>query len=285
MPAAKNAPRLAAVIGWPVAHSLSPLIHRTWAEREGAPAFYIPVAVEPGYDAFAEAAEALAGLGFKGANITLPHKENALRFAAEASDEASSAGAANMLTFREEGAYADNSDISGFAASVNEVLKKKDKRGRAIVLGAGGAARGVILALKRLGYSKIVIVNRTRARAEALAKEFGGEAAPWEEREDTLAGADLLVNTTSLGMKGEPALQLKLDALPDAAIVSDIVYAPLITPLLAAARNRGLRTADGLSMLMHQAVPGYMAWLGRKAAVDADLRARLEAAVEARGPR
>jgi shikimate dehydrogenase len=272
-------PRAAGVIGWPIGHSLSPLIHQTFAAREGVDAVYLPIAVEPGFEAFARAAEALRKMGFKGVNVTLPHKENALRYAAAASEAASRAGAANMLTFSEDGPYTDNSDVAGFAAALAEILNPDEKPKRGMVLGAGGAARGVILALKVLGLEEIVIANRSPEKAARLAAEFGAAAAPWEKRSDALAGAGILVNTTSLGMEGEPPLDISLETLPAAAIVADIVYRPLKTPLLAAARNRGFRVSDGLSMLMHQAVPGYKAWLGSRAEVDANLRARLEAAL------
>ncbi|MCB9955312.1 MAG: shikimate dehydrogenase [Caulobacterales bacterium] len=275
-------PKTAGVVGWPVGHSLSPLIHQTFASREGVDAVYLPIAVEPGYTAFERAMDALKAMGVKGVNVTIPHKEHALKYAASASDAAKAAGAANMLTFRDDGPYADNSDIIGFASGLEAILTANDKRGRAVVLGAGGAARGVIIALKSLGFSPIVILNRTAEKAEVLAKELGGETAPWDSRNQALAGASLLVNTTSLGMTGEPPLEIDLAGLPETAIVADIVYKPLETALLAAAKARGLRVMDGLSMLMHQAVPGYKAWLGSIAVVDADLRARLEKALEAR---
>ncbi len=275
-----RSPRLAAVIGWPIGHSLSPLIHRTWADREGAPAYYIPLAVEPGFDAFAAAASRLSALGFAGANVTIPHKENALKWAGRASPDAAAAGAANMITFDEDAAYADNSDIGGFAQALDDVLASGDPRGRALVLGAGGAARGVALALQRLGYEEIVICNRTAARAEALARRIhGGRVAPWEMRSDLAARADVLVNATALGMTGQARLDIDLAAAPGHAIVSDIVYDPLVTPLLAEAAARGLRTLDGLVMLMNQAAPGYRAWLGEVAQVDGDLRRRLENAL------
>ncbi|HXI86935.1 MAG TPA: shikimate dehydrogenase [Parvularculaceae bacterium] len=278
------ATRRAGVIGWPIGHSLSPLIHETWAAREGIKAAYARIEVEPGYENFARAVMRLAEQGYRGVNITLPHKENALRFAVErggdASETALAAGAANMLTF--DGApFADNSDASGFAAALGEILDAR--AGRAVVLGAGGAARGIVLALTSLGVGEIVIANRTPARAEEIAGRLGARAVEWTDREGALADADILVNATSLGMKGAPPLEISIDALPDRAIVFDIVYAPLETALLKAARARGLKTIDGLSMLMHQAVPAYKTWLGARAEVDADLRARLEAALAERG--
>lgn len=272
-------PRVAGIIGWPIGHTLSPLIHQIWAGREGLDAVYLPVAAEPGYEAFARAAEALRRAGFRGLNVTIPHKENALVYAQAASPATKKAGAANMLTFGPDGPYADNSDIEGFAKALAEVSRPGEIPARAVVLGAGGAARGIILALKERGIGEIIIANRTAEKAERLAKAFGARTAPWDERARALNGAGLLVNATSLGMAGAPPLEIALDALPENAIVADIVYRPLKTPLLAAAGGRGLRAADGLAMLMHQAVPGYKAWLGTKAEVDAELRPRLEAAL------
>ncbi len=280
--APRLAPKLAAVIGWPIAHSLSPLIHATWAAREGADAYYVPVAAAPSYDDFARVADALKAAGFRGANVTLPHKENALRYAATASEEARSAGAANMLTFGEAGTLAENSDIYGFAAALNEIAGNKRS---ALVIGAGGAARGVVLALSmRCGVKNIAVANRTKARADDVAALVGAETIDWSKRNDRLADFDVIVNATSLGMMTHPPLDIDARAIAASSIVCDIVYAPLETPLLKAARARGCRTVDGLAMLMHQAAPGYRKWLGATAEVDDDLRARLEAALTARAP-
>ena len=266
-------PILAGVVGWPVGHSLSPLIHGTWAKRAGINGHYVPLAVPPSHEEFARAMDALRTLGFAGVNVTLPHKEHALRYADRASKAANRAGAANMLSFGAEGAVADNSDIAGFAAAVREVSSAPGSS--ALILGAGGAARGVALALHILGFKSIDIANRTRDKAGALAKTFGLGVVGWSERSEALAGVDLVVNTTSLGMTGEPPLDVDLSLLRQSAIVADIVYAPLETPLLAAAAERGNKTVDGLSMLMHQAVPGFNAWFGGEAAVDGDLRRKL----------
>lgn len=273
--------RRAGVIGWPVSHSLSPLIHQTWAAREGRSISYEAIAVEPGDGAFRAAIEGLAAAGYKGVNITLPHKERALAIADEASAEARAAGAANMLTFARRRLIADNADIAGFAASIAQTGRKPET---ALILGAGGAARGVAVALKRrLGAARIIIANRTRARAEEISRLIDAETVDWDGRAGALARADLLVNATSLGMTGQGPLDIDLSALPHAAIVADIVYSPLETPLLKAARAKGCATVDGLSMLMHQAAFGYRAWLGSTAVVDADLRARLVAALKGRG--
>jgi len=277
-----NPPRLAAVIGWPITQSLSPLIHGTWAVREGVNAWYIPLGIEGDYDEFARAADGLKTIGFKGVNVTLPHKQHALRYCQTASAEAKAAGAANMMTFRTGGAHAENSDIEGFVEGLKECLKADDKKSTALVLGAGGAARGVVLGLKKLGYQSITITNRTKAKADALASAHNGAVVPWEDRSAAVGDADLVVNTTSLGMRGQPPLDIDLSAAAQSMIVGDIVYTPLETPLLKSAIARGLRMMDGLAMLMHQAVPGYKAWLGDTADVDRDLRDRLMAALKAR---
>ncbi len=271
-------PRLAAVLGWPISHSLSPVIHRVWAAREGANAHYVPIAVPPADEDFRHAIEALRTLGFAGCNVTLPHKERALKIADRASVDAQAAGAANMLTFTPTGLEADNSDVEGLAGSLACV----SGRSRAVLLGAGGAARAALIALKSsLGFSSVIVVNRTLTRAQDIAA-LGAETRPWEERSAALSGADLLVNATSLGMTGAPPLDIDLAALPASAAVCDIVYAPLETPLLAAARARDLVTIDGLDMLMRQAAKGYRTWLGRKAEVDADLRHALISALARR---
>lgn len=272
--------RKAAVLGWPVGHSLSPLIHATWAAREGRQITYEAIPVAPDDASFNSAIEKLISDSYKGCNITLPHKERALVIADEASAEARAAGAANMLTFGGRRVVADNSDIAGFAAALEEAGVRPR---RALILGAGGAARGVAIALKRMiGAHMICVANRTAARARHLALLVSGEAIDWTEKDLVLGDIDLLVNTTSLGMTGEPRLEIDLSRLPRSAAVADIVYSPLETPLLAAARAKGAAAIDGLSMLMHQAAFGYRAWLGSTAVVDADLRARLEAALSAR---
>lgn len=271
-------PRLAAVLGWPVGHSLSPLIHRTWAARESANAHYIPIAVPPEPGALAAALKALASLGFGGCNITLPHKEAALALADAATAVARRAGAANMLTFRNGTVEADNSDVEGIAASLRPLGPRKS----ALVLGAGGAARAVLLGLETLGVRDVAVANRSAARAAEAAAIIGARTVPWDTRSDALGAADLLVNATSLGMRGAPPLEIDLSAAAPGFAVVDIVYAPLETALLKAARARDFVCVDGLEMLMHQAGKGYRAWLGREAAVDADLRHRLEAALAAR---
>jgi len=281
-------PILAGVVGAPVDHSLSPLIHTIWAHRAGINGYYIPLAVPPHYDDFAKAMDSLRVIGFKGVNVTLPHKEHALRYAATASPDATKAGAANMLTFGEGDPHADNSDIEGFANAVMSALGERSAPRSALILGAGGAARGIVLALKQIGVVDLKITNRTREKAERLAADF--EAAgfnmatlDWSARNTAIASIDIVVNTTSLGMSGQPALEIDLSSLHKNAMVADIVYAPLETPLLKTAREHGFLTINGLDMLMHQAVPGFNAWFGDQAHVNKALRDGLVAELKRRG--
>jgi len=270
-----DAPKLAGVIGWPINQSLSPLIHTIWAHRAGINGYYIPLAISPAYEDFARAMNGLRAIGFAGVNITIPHKENALRYAAAASDGARAAGAANMLTFGAGDPYADNSDIGGFAKALKERLGRAAQPTSALILGAGGAARAVVIALKRLGFTGLRIANRSPEKAVAIAQATHIKMVDWPARSDALSGVDLVVNTTSLGMAGQPPLEISLDKLKPDAIVADIVYAPLETDLLKAAKARGCKTVDGLSMLMHQAAPGFRAWFGEDPAIDDDLRRAL----------
>lgn len=263
---------LAAVIGYPAAHSRSPRLHAHWLQRYGIAGYYVPLQIAPAD--LAEALVLLPRLGFRGANVTLPHKEAALGLAAETTPEARRIGAANTIVFTETGFLADNTDAHGFARNILD--HRPGWRPRTVaVIGAGGAARAVLAALIDRGASEIRLTNRTTERAERLAEEFGPEVRPirWQAREEMLAGCDTLVNATSLGMAGKPGLDLAVDALPGDAVVNDLVYTPLETPLLAAARARGNVTVDGLGMLLHQAVPGFERWFGLRPAVDAALRA------------
>ncbi len=269
----QQTPILAGVVGYPVNHSLSPIIHTLWAKRAGIDGYYIPVAVPPDYDDFARAIDALRNVGFAGVNVTIPHKEHALRYADIVSDNARQAGAANMLTFVDECAAAENSDIIGFAEAVRE--KTSVVGSSALVLGAGGAARGVVLALKVLGLTDIRIINRTIERAKDLAEVFDLAVIDWEKKSGAIENIDLLVNTTSLGMSGQPPLEIDISRLNPGAIVADIVYSPLKTALLEDAERNGHTIIDGLAMLMHQAVPGFEKWFGGAAQVDEDLRAEL----------
>jgi shikimate dehydrogenase len=271
---ANDRPLLAGVMGWPVAHSKSPLIFAHWFARSGIAGSYRRLAVRP--EDFAQALNALPRAGFRGVNVTIPHKVAALGLADEASAAASAIGAANTLRFDPDGRiFADNTDGYGFIENLHEGAPAWNPgAGPALVLGAGGAARAVIHALLEAGARKIRLANRTRARAEALAAHFGPRVEPvdWAGRDGALGGAATIVNTTSLGLTGNPPLELALDDAPATALVTDIVYAPLETPLLAAARSRGLATVDGLGMLLHQARPGFHAWFGADPPVTRALR-------------
>jgi shikimate dehydrogenase len=269
-----GAARVAAVIGWPVHHSLSPRLHGYWLRHYRIDGAYIPLPVRPGDVALALAA--LPKMGFAGANVTLPHKEAALAAASRVSARALRIGAANTLVVAEDGTLvADNTDAFGFLAHLRASLPSwRADSGPAVVMGAGGAARAIVDALIETGVGEVRIVNRSGERAEALAVAMGPGVCviPWEARAEALAGAGLLVNATSQGMQGEPALDLDLGCLPLTAAVADIVYTPLETPLLAAARVRGHPLVDGLGMLLHQARPGFAAWFGREPEVTPEVR-------------
>ena len=265
---------LAGVLGWPVSHSKSPRLHGYWLERHGIDGAYLPLPVAP--ENFAQAVRALVDLGFRGANVTVPHKEEALALALadEADDNAKRIGAANTLVFRNGRIVASNTDGFGFLANLEQGAPGWQPEAPALVLGAGGAARAVIAALLDSGCRELRLCNRTVARAEVLRDTFGGSVrvVPWEEKEAALTDLGLLVNTTSLGMEGQPPLSLDLARLSASAVVNDLVYAPLETPLLAAARRQGNPAVDGLGMLLHQARPGFEAWFGVRPEVDAALR-------------
>ena len=266
--------RVAGIVGWPVAHSASPRLHGYWLNHYGIDGAYVPLAVRPEH--FESALRALPRLGFAGVNVTVPHKEAALAAVDEAPPLAARIGAVNTVIVREDGSLrGENTDGSGFVANLEACVPGWwAGAGPATIIGAGGAARAVGAALLDAGAPELRIMNRSEGRARALAQALGGRATA-AALDDTGAveGAALLVNATTLGMRGQPALDLDLDALPRAAVVSDIVYVPLLTPLLAAARARGHRTADGLGMLLHQARPGFAAWFGVTPAVTERLRA------------
>lgn len=263
----------ACIIGWPVAHSRSPLIHGHWLARYGIEGAYERAAVPP--DEIGTFLRDLAGHGFVGANVTVPHKEVALTAAAHVDNVACSIGAANTLWLEDGVLHATNTDAYGFLRNLDDLAPGwAVPGGVAVVLGAGGAARSVLRGLLDRGVSEIRLVNRTKARADELARFFGPHvhALEWINRGQALNNASLLVNTTTLGMNGEPALDIDLDALPASAVVCDLIYVPLETPLLRQARQRGLRTVDGLGMLLHQAVPGFEKWFGVRPEVTAELR-------------
>jgi shikimate dehydrogenase len=275
MPFLSGRARLAGVLGWPVAHSRSPLLHGTWLERHRVDGAYLPLPVRP--ERFADSVRALADLGFRGANVTIPHKEAAFTLCDRLQPSAERAGAVNTLVFRDDGRIeGSNTDGFGFLENcAQSVPGWSAAAGPAVLLGAGGAARAIAAALLDAGCPRLTLVNRNAARAEALARQLGGPVEVADRA--PLEGAALLVNTTSLGMEGEPALDLDLSPMPAGAAVADAVYVPLETPLLAAARARGLRTVDGLGMLLHQARPGFEAWFGVSPAVDGALRAAVAA--------
>lgn len=280
--------RRAGVLGWPIEHSLSPVIHGLWLTRFGIDGVYSRVAVEP--ERFeAETTRLLREDGWRGMNVTVPHKEAAFRFVDRLDAAAERIGAVNTIVLGDDGAIEGrNTDLYGFRRNL-ETAEGWDAVGRraAVVVGAGGAARAVVCALLDLGFKEVRILNRTVEKAHALREDLGVEAglrlAPlsmdWADQ--AMEGADLLVNTTSLGMTGQPPLDLSLDSLPREAFVTDIVYAPLETDLLARARARGHASVDGLGMLLHQAVPGFEAWFAppETPQVDSDLRAAVLAAM------
>jgi shikimate dehydrogenase len=275
--AAKSKAKAACVIGWPVEHSRSPLIHGYWIKKHRLDAEYRREAVPP--EKFEDFVTHLADRGYVGANVTIPNKE-AARALSRPDDRADTVGAANTIWLDGGTLRSTNTDVEGFinnldasAAGWNRGLET------VVVLGAGGTARAVVYGLNERGVKRIHVVNRTLDRATALRREFGKRINPvrWEELGGLLSSAGLLVNTTSLGMTGKPPLSVNLARLPASAVVADVVYAPLETGLLAAARERGLRTVDGLGMLLHQAVRGFELWFGVRPEVTPDLRALVEA--------
>ena len=276
-----GAAKIAGVAGWPIGHSLSPALHGYWIAEHKLDAAYVPIAVRP--EDFADAFKALPKLGFRGLNVTLPHKEVANGLVDERDFAADVTGAVNTVCFVGGRVLGQNTDVFGFAESLRESGVTSLASKVVVVLGAGGAARGVIAAVFSLGAQHVYVVNRTSERAQALAAHFAGRAIaePMEALPALLANTDLLVNATSLGMVGQPPLEVDLKPMGQGA-VADIVYRPLETPLLAQARARGLRTVDGLGMLLHQARPGFAAWFGVEPQVTAALRAHLVSILEAR---
>jgi shikimate dehydrogenase len=264
------------VIAWPAGHSRSPLIHNYWIKQHRLDAEYRREAVPP--EKFAAFVENLHGNGYVGANITVPHKEAALAVS-EPDDRARAVGAANTLWYDDGTLRSTNTDVEGFLANLDAAAPGWD-RGleTAVVLGAGGGARAVVFALLQREVSRVYVINRTRDRAQALKKKFGARVhlAGWNETTGLLGGAGILVNTTTLGMVGQPPLEINLRC-PASLVVADLVYAPLETGLLASARARGLRTADGLGMLLHQAVRGFQLWFGVRPEATPELRAIVEA--------
>lgn len=271
---------LAGVLGSPVAHSRSPALHGHWLRRYGLPGFYIPMHVAQAD--LADVVRMLPRMGFVGVNVTIPHKEAVLALADVVTDRAALVGAANTLLFRQDGRLlADNTDGYGFIENLRRGAPEwVPASGPAVVLGAGGAARAVLIALIEAGVTEIRLVNRTRNRADALRSEFGTKiiVSDWVQAGNMIEGAALLVNTTSLGMTGKSEFRVPLDALDRSCVVTDLVYAPLRTALLRRAEDRGCVTVDGLGMLLHQAAPAFERWFGIRPEVDDDLRRAVLAA-------
>lgn len=270
--------KIAGVMGWPISHSRSPRLHGFWLRQYGIDGAYVPLAVAP--ERAEQAIRALPALGFRGCNVTVPHKEIAFRTVDRLDETARRMGAVNTIVVAEDGALeGGNTDGFGFIENLRaEQPGWTAEHGPAVVIGAGGAARAVVVALLDAGAPEVRLVNRTRARAEELAADLaaaglngGVTVVDWVSRETALDGAALLVNTTTQGMAGQPALDLSLRALPVSAVVNDIVYVPLETPLLAEARARGNPVAGGIGMLLHQARPGFTAWFGVEPQVTPEL--------------
>ncbi|MDA8637498.1 shikimate dehydrogenase [Rhodospirillales bacterium] len=272
-----GAAKIAGVIGWPIAHSLSPRLHGFWLDHHGVDGAYIPMPVSP--DHIEMAIAGLSKLGLRGANVTVPHKIAAFNAADELSPAARAIGAVNTLVCRDDGSiFGDNTDGYGFLANLKAGAPDWDPSSApALVLGAGGAARGVIWSLIDAGVPRVMITNRTAEKAQVIADDMDGAITviPWDDRSDTVVDAGLIVNTTSLGMTGKPALDVNLDHASPSTLVTDIVYAPLETPLLKDAAAHGCQVVDGLGMLLHQAVPGFEAWFGIRPEVTPELRAHV----------
>jgi shikimate dehydrogenase len=272
-----NGLRKACVIGWPAGHSRSPLIHNYWLKQHGLVGEYDKQAVAP--EDFPAFIEGLAARGYAGANITIPHKETVMRLS-HPDARAKAVGAANTLWYQNGELHSTNTDVEGFLANLDDVASHWTRgHEHALVLGAGGGAHAVVFGLISRGVTRIRVANRHRERAEALREKFGPVIEPvdWDRVEAELPTTEVLVNATSLGMKGMPDLTLDISRLPASAIVVDLVYAPLVTTLLGAAKARKLVTGDGLGMLLHQAVRGFSLWFGVTPHVTHELRAMIEA--------
>ena len=268
---------LAGVMGWPVAHTRSPAIHNHWIARHGLKGAYVQLPVHP--DRLEAALRGLPALGFAGCNVTVPHKVSAMHFMDELHPTAQRVAAINTIVVQPDGSLLGmNNDGAGYVQSLRDPDPTwRGDAGPALVLGAGGAARAIVVALLDEGVPELRITNRTLERAQALAEAFGDrvKVVPWAERNEAMAGISLLVNTTTQGMHGQPPLDVVLDALPAAAMVSDAIYIPMETPLLAQARLRGHRTVNGLGMLLNQARPAFKAWFGVMPEITPELRAAI----------
>ncbi len=274
MPILTGHARVAGIIGWPVSHSRSPRLHGFWLERHQIDGAYVPLPIRP--EQFAMAVRGLVAAGFAGCNVTQPHKLAAFEICDRVEDSARRAGAVNTMMFRDGAITGANTDGAGFVANLR-AHGVDPAAGPALLLGAGGGARAVAAALQDAG-ATVTLANRTQARADALAADLPGlRLIAWDQRNAALPDHALVVNTTPLGMAGHPALPLDLDRAPTKLAVADIVYVPLETPLLAAAAARGLRTVEGLGMLLYQAQAGFQAWFGVQPVVDQELRRFVEA--------
>jgi shikimate dehydrogenase len=272
---------MAGVMGWPVMHSRSPKIHNYWFARYGLVGNYMPLAIKA--DGLKAALRALAPLGFAGCNLTIPHKETAIAMVDRVDPLARRIGAINCVVVAADGTLDGyNHDGFGYIESILEAVPDwHADAGPIVVIGAGGGARAVLVSLIDRGAREIRLVNRTTSRAQELAREFGGpiQVFAWEERHVSLAGAAMLINTTNQGMVGQGPLDIRLDLLPTTALVSDIIYVPRYTPLLAAAQVRGHRVVNGLGMLLHQARPAFHAWFGVMPEVTRELSAMIDATI------
>ena len=269
---------MAGVMGWPVMHSRSPMLHNYLFNQYKLAGTYVPLAIR--LEGLAAALRALHPLGFSGCNLTIPHKQQAMTIVDEVDAVAKSIGAISCVVVRPDGTLAgSNNDCYGFIQNLKQAIPGwRADAGPITVIGAGGGSRAVCYGLAQEGAREIRLVNRTFARAQGIATEFGGpiKAYPWEQRHDLLEGVAMAVNATSQGMVGNPALDIRLDKLASSALAADIIYIPLETPFLAAARQRGNRTVNGLGMLMHQVRPAWKAWFG----IDPEMKAELRALVE-----
>jgi shikimate dehydrogenase len=276
---------LAGVMGWPVMHSRSPLMHNYWFKQHNLAGTYLPLAIEP--PVLAAALRALHPLGFAGCNLTIPHKQEAMKIVDDVDALAKNIGAISCVVVRRDGTLAGtNNDCYGFIENIRQEQPGwRADAGPVVVIGAGGGSRAVCYGLAQEGAREIRLVNRTLHRAQKIAEEFGAplKALPWEQRHDALEDAAMIVNTTSQGMQGQPDLDINLDKLPNRAIAADIIYVPLETPFLAAARKRGNATVNGLGMLLHQGRPAWKAWFGIEPMVTAELRMIMEKNIQQGG--
>ena len=265
-------------MGWPISHSRSPMLHNYWFRKHDLAGTYVPIAVRP--ENLAAALRALYPLGFAGCNLTIPHKQQAMTIVDEVDEVAKRIGAISCVIVRSDGSLAGtNNDWYGFVHNLKQAQPGwRADAGPVVVLGAGGGSRAVCYGLMQEGVKEIRLVNRTFARAKGIAAEVGGpnEALPWEQRHAAVEGAATVVNATSQGMSGQLALDIRLDKLAKTALAADIIYTPLETPFLAAARQRGNRTIHGLGMLLHQGRPAWKAWFGIEPEVTAELRTLVE---------